>query len=68
MGLSGVSTPGNLDGSGGLVRFTAGDHSSILIPSAADTLDVTIEMQTETATFAASNGTSLPVANADVTQ
>ncbi len=65
MGLSPVKTPGS--NNGGLVRFTAGNHSSILIPG-ADSADVTIEMQTETATFMATNGASLPITNTAVVQ
>ncbi len=58
MSLPAVTVPG---GTGpGIVRFTAGDHSSILRPTAS--LDVTLEMQTETATFLATNGADLPVA------
>jgi len=44
---------------GAVVKFTEGDHSSILSPAA--NLDATIEMQTQTATFAASQGALLPV-------
>ncbi len=65
MGLAPVSPPGS--STGGLVRFTAGDHSSILRPK-PDTLDVTVEMQSETAAFLATNGANLPIANADVIQ
>ena len=65
MGLSPVAPPGASNG--GLVRFNAGNHSSILIPT-ADTLDVTVEMQTETAAFLATNGANLPIANGDVIQ
>jgi len=58
MGLPAVTVGG---GSGsGIVRFTAGDHGSILSPQAS--LEATIEMQIETAKFLASNGDSLPVA------
>ncbi len=49
------------------VRFIEGDHSSLLRPS-EDGLAATIEMQTQTAGFAASQGTALPVTNTDVLQ
>ena len=39
-----------------LVRFTAGDHSSILSPEAS--LAVTVEMQTEAATFLFTDGST----------
>ena len=44
---------------GYVVRFTAGDHSSILSPAAS--LDATTEMQRETVNFLASGGTCLPI-------
>ena len=44
---------------GGLVRFSAGNHGSILDPTEAPA--VTVEMQTQTASFAASQGTVLPI-------
>jgi len=49
-----------------LVKFTAGDHGSILSPAAS--LEATIEMQTQTATFAASQGALLPITDATVVQ
>ena len=58
-----------------LVRFTRGDHSSILRPGAPEGADeatrstaeaVTVEMQTQAAAFAGSGGQSLPIGNADV--
>jgi len=58
MGLPDVTVPGGAGS--GLVRFTAGDHGSILSPQAS--LEATVEMQTETATFLVTNGDSLPVA------
>ena len=48
------------------VKFTSGDHSSILDP-AADAA-VTTELQTEMASFLAGDGNALPVANAGVIQ
>lgn len=58
MGLSPVS---NTTSGGGLVRFIAGDHGSIINPTAS--LEATIEMQTQTAVFAASAGTTLLISN-----
>jgi len=49
-----------------LVKFTAGDHSSILSPAAS--LEATIEMQIQAATFAASQGALLPITDASVVQ
>ncbi len=64
MGLPAVTVGG---GSGsGIVRFTAGDHGSILSPQAS--LEATVEMQTETATFLVTNGDSLPVADGSPVQ
>ncbi len=62
MGLTDVSTT-TTDGAGvrGIVRFTAGGHSSLFNP--AIDMDVTIEMQTQTVTFAASGGAQIPVSN-----
>lgn len=47
------------------VRFTIGDHSSLLRP-ATDALAATVEMQTQMAGFAFSRGTALPVSNAEI--
>jgi len=49
---------------GGYVRFTAGDHGSILSPAAS--LEATVEMQTQMATFAASAGTFLLLTDSSV--
>jgi len=51
---------------GALVRFSAGDHGSIIRPTAS--LAATVEMQTQTATFAATQGTQLPVTDTSVIQ
>ena len=51
------------DGSG-LVQFIAGDHASYLSP--ATSLDATIEMQSQVATFAATSGTLIPFTNTAV--
>ena len=48
------------------VKFTSGDHASILDP-AADAA-VTAELQTEMASFLAQDGSALPIANAGVIQ
>jgi len=48
------------------VKFTSGDHSSILDPTADAA--VTTELQTEMAAFLAQDGNALPVANAGVIQ
>ncbi len=50
---------------GGAVRFTAGDHASILLPN-ADCL-TWFEMQTEAATFLATNGALLPIGSSNAT-
>ncbi len=50
----------------GLVKFTGGDHGSLLSPASSGRLDVTTEMQTQLATFAASGGTLIQVSNTDV--
>jgi pimeloyl-ACP methyl ester carboxylesterase len=50
----------------GIVRFIAGSHSSILDPSPSP--PVTAEMQSETAGFAATAGTTLTITNPDVVQ
>ncbi len=67
MGLDDISTT-TVDPAGirGIVRFTAGAHSSLFDPSAD--LGVTIEMQTETVTFAASGGSTLPINNPELVQ
>jgi pimeloyl-ACP methyl ester carboxylesterase len=63
MGLTqaGASTSGSA-----LVKFSAGDHGSILNPAAS--LAATVEMQTQMATFAATAGTVLPITDASVIQ
>ncbi len=61
LGLQPVTATTN---GGGLVRFTAGDHGSILSPAAS--LEATVEMQTQMATFAASGGTLLLVTDNSV--
>ena len=51
---------------GALVRFSAGDHGSIIRPDASPA--ATIEMQTQIATFAARQGTALPITDTSVIQ
>lgn len=67
MGLTSVHFPGTANPTGvrGIVRFTAGVHSSMFNPV---NLAVTTEMQTEAVAFALTSGTQLPVANAAVVQ
>ncbi|MGK0282394.1 MAG: pimeloyl-ACP methyl ester carboxylesterase [Patiriisocius sp.] len=49
-----------------LVKFSAGDHGSILSP--ATNLEAFTEMQIQTATFAATSGTVLPITDTTVIQ
>jgi hypothetical protein len=67
MGLTSVHFPGTADAGGvrGIVRFTAGVHSSMFNPV---NLPVTTEMQTEAVAFAVTSGMSLPVADPAVVQ
>ncbi|HUO82712.1 MAG TPA: lipase, partial [Gammaproteobacteria bacterium] len=53
MALPAISMPGPNFTSHGVVRFTEGDHGSILDPTAS--FAATVEMQTETVVFAAGN-------------
>ncbi|ASJ74750.1 Lysophospholipase VolA [Granulosicoccus antarcticus IMCC3135] len=62
--LLGLTQVAETSSTGGLVKFSAGDHGSIISPEAS--LATTIEMQTQVATFAASQGTVLPITNSDV--
>jgi hypothetical protein len=66
MGLISVSAPGAINPTGvrGIVRFTAGSHSSMFDPRPPNPIAVTTEMQTEAVAFALTSGTQLPVANA----
>ncbi|HWP94893.1 MAG TPA: lipase [Gammaproteobacteria bacterium] len=67
MGLASISTT-TISGSGvrGVVRFTAGDHGSLLSPTAS--LAATVEMQTQMANFIGSGGTALVITNTGVIQ
>jgi pimeloyl-ACP methyl ester carboxylesterase len=64
--LTKVSTAGANAVSRGYVNFIVGDHGSILSPAAS--LAATVEMQTQTVTFAATNGTTILVSNPAVIQ
>ncbi len=66
MGLADV-TGTTVDPSGvrGIVRFNRGVHSSILNPV---DLEVTVEMQIQTVTFAASGGTIIPIGKPEIVQ
>ena len=66
MGLSDI-TATTIDPGGvrGIVRFNRGGHGAILNP--AD-LAVTVEMQTQAVTFAASGGTVIPIGNSEIVQ
>ncbi|MEN8178491.1 MAG: lipase [Pseudomonadota bacterium] len=48
----------------GIVRFTEGDHSSVLDPTASPA--ATMEMQSEIASFLASGGSAIVITNPDV--
>jgi hypothetical protein len=56
----------NPDGLDAAVRFTEGDHGSLLSPAAS--VAATVEMQTQMAAFQATGGTTLNVTNTDVVQ
>jgi len=64
--LLGLQQVASISGGNTFVKFSAGDHSSILSPEAS--LAATIEMQTQTAFFAASRGTLLPIGDDTVIQ
>ena len=62
MGLEAIAeTTTDAAGVWGIVRFTEGDHGSILSPAASAA--ATVEMQTEMATFMATFGTTIPITN-----
>lgn len=64
LGLSGVDAD-NSGAASGIVRFTAGSHSSIVNPGdTADSAAVTVELQTQIATFLATG--SIVINNATV--
>ncbi|NND90719.1 MAG: lipase [Granulosicoccus sp.] len=51
---------------GGMVKFSAGDHGSIIDPTAS--LASTVEMQNQMAKFAATQGAELPISDSTVIQ
>jgi hypothetical protein len=57
----GSPIPGSPQLGPSVVKFTAGKHQSFLSPTASPA--ATLEMQTEAVTFAATNGTYLPVSS-----
>jgi len=68
LGLEGADA--SVSDSGAAVRFTAGGHGSILVPSAepdtaptSESIATTVEMQRQMAVFAATQGASLPIDN-----
>jgi len=60
-GLNSVTGTGAVTDSKGIIRFTAGDHGSILSPAAS--LETTMGMQQTVVSFAATNGTAVQIAN-----
>jgi len=65
LGLSSItSTTQSATAIRGVVRFVTGTHGSLLDPSSSP--QATVEMQTEAATFLATGGTVVPVANSAV--
>lgn len=67
MGLPGISsTTSDANGVKVAVRFTAGDHGSILSPAAS--VAATVEMQTQMASMVSSGGTTVVVTDTSVVQ
>ncbi len=67
MGLTQIdSTATDADGLRALVRFTEGDHSSLLLTTASPA--ATVEMQGEVAGFLASDGLTVPIGNEAVVE
>ena len=67
MGLADIgATTFDAGGLDGIVRFTAGGHSSMFNP--AIDLAVTVEMQTEAVVFAASGGTTIQITDSTVVE
>ncbi len=62
MGLASITT--TTSGTDGIVRFIAGDHRSVLDPTASPA--VTVEMQSEIANFLASGGSTIVISNSSV--
>ena len=63
MGLAAISQDTS---ESGIVRFTEGDHGTLLSPAAS--LAATVEMQTQVATFAATAGGLIKITNSEVIQ
>lgn len=59
-----TATVSDVNGVSGVVRFTEGDHGSVLSPAASAA--ATIEMQTQISSFLASLGVQVVVTNANV--
>ena len=67
MGLPLISsTTANAEGVDAAVRFTAGDHGSLLSPAAS--LAATVEMQTQMASMVGSMGTAVVVTDTTVVE
>jgi pimeloyl-ACP methyl ester carboxylesterase len=66
LGLPRLSTPGLNPVSDAYVNFLFGDHGSIIDPRAS--LPTTVEMQTESISFAVSLGTAVQIGNTGVVQ
>lgn len=65
LGLAAITaSTQNANGIRGVARFIAGDHGSLLNPAAS--LPATLEMQGQVASFTASGGTAVQVANPSV--
>lgn len=64
--VMGLATTNQDTSESAIVKFTEGNHSSLLLPTAS--LDATKEMQSQTALFAATKGTLIKINNADVIQ
>ncbi len=68
--LLGLTQIAETSSTGGLVKFSAGTHGSIIDPSSDDdpvgNMAVTVEMQTQVATFAAMQGNVLPITDSTV--
>ena len=60
-GLNSITGTGAVTDSKGIIRFTGGDHGSILSPVAS--LETTMGMQQAVVSFAATNGVAVQIAN-----
>ncbi len=67
MGLESItSTQSSASGVNGIVRFSEGNHGSVLDP--AESTDATVEMQTEIGAYQASFGQAIVITNPSVIQ